>query len=512
MIPKIFQKIHWLKSNPNILKNILRGIERETLRVNLKGEISKNSHPYSIGSALTNKWITTDFSESLLEFITPPKNNLNSTLKILKDIHIFVTKKIQKEYLWPFSFPPFSNSEDSIILANYGTSNIGKMKTLYRKGLKHRYGVYMNIISGVHYNFSLPQEFWNEWINNKNIKKNSISNGYLCLIRNFYRFGWIISYLFGASPAIEPFFIKNKKNNLKFCNKNGMLYLPWSTSLRSSKLGHTNESIKNLKLTFNSLNDYVLSLKYGINTPSKKFEKLGLKDIYGNLKQINTNILQTENELYTFIRPKRALSSNENMLDSLKTKGIQYVEIRSLDINPFSCIGITKSQILFLDLFLIWCTIANSPKMTDQDFQYCLKNWEIIHLKGRKPQQKIYINTYNQRKMLESIGKQLIENLFQIAEILDILSKKHYYKEICQKMFICFDHTDHTYSERILNKYINDSIKNVGMKLAVKNKKKLKNEIFKKIKENDFINEVNRSHIMQLEIEYNEKHKYKNII
>ncbi|XBC38032.1 MAG: glutamate--cysteine ligase [Buchnera aphidicola (Floraphis choui)] len=506
MIPKISHKIHWLKSNSNISKNILRGIERETLRVNINGEISKHDHPYSMGSALTHKWITTDFSESLLEFITPPTNDLNYLLKILRDIHRFSSKNIKTEYLWPFSIPPKINSNSSITLAKYGTSHIGKMKTLYRKGLKNRYGTLMNIISGVHYNFSLPITFWKEWKkNNKIIKKNFISNGYLCLIRNFYRFGWIIPYLFGASPAIDSSFIKNKNINLKFYRKNKTLYLPWSTSLRLSSLGHTNESIKNLNLTFNSLNSYLSSLQYGIHTSSKRFEKLGLVDCYGNLKQVNTNILQIENELYTYIRPKIQLTSNDTMINALKNKGIQYIEIRSLDINPFSCIGIEKNQILLLDLFLIWCVIADSPKVTNKDLQYYSNNWERISLEGRKPKQTVYINTYNQKRTVESVGKYLIENFFHIAEILDYHLKNDNYKKICQLMFTYFNCTDLTYSKRILDKYISEDINQVGMKLAIKNKIKLKQELLEELNENDFINEVYRSHLMQKKIEDEDK-------
>ncbi|XBC42149.1 MAG: glutamate--cysteine ligase [Buchnera aphidicola (Meitanaphis elongallis)] len=510
MIPKILHKINWIKSNPNIIKNILRGIERETLRVNLNGEISENDHPHSIGSALTHKWITTDFSESLLEFVTPPTKNSNYLLKILRDIHIFVSKNIYEEYLWPFSIPPCINSKNSIVLAKYGTSNIGKLKTLYRTGLKNRYGILMNIISGIHYNFSLPITFWKQWKKHNNITtKNFISDGYLCLIRNFYRFGWIIPYLFGSSPAIEPCFIKNKKTNLKFSSKNGILYLPWSTSFRTSSLGHTNESIKNLNLTFNSLNDYISSLKYGIYTPSKKFEKLGLIDHHGNLKQINANILQTENELYTYIRPKITLMSNNTILNSLKNKGIQYVEIRSLDINPFSCIGIEQNQILLLDLFLIWCIIADSPKMTNKELQHYSKNWEIISLKGRKPKQKIYINVHNQKETIESVGKYLIENLFYIAEILDYTSTDNQYQNTCQKIFTYFNYTNLTYSARILNECINDNIKNVGMKLAIQNKIKLQKTRPKILNNNDFINETYRSHLMQKKIEIDEQLRYK---
>ncbi|XBC41632.1 MAG: glutamate--cysteine ligase [Buchnera aphidicola (Kaburagia rhusicola rhusicola)] len=506
MIPKILHKINWLKSNPKIIQNILRGVEREALRINVNGKISKNDHPYVLGSALTHKWITTDFSESLLELVTPPTHNINHLLKILRDIHRFVNKNIDKEYLWPFSLPPFVDSTNSIALAKYGTSNLGSIKTLYRKGLNNRYGTLMNIISGVHYNFSLPMAFWKEWkYNNKITQKNFVSNGYLCLIRNFYRFGWIIPYLFGTSPAIEPFFIENKKHNLNFIKKNGMLFLPWSTSLRLSSLGYTNQSIKNLKLTFNSLDNYISSLQYGLYTTSEKFNKIGLTDFCGNKKQINTNILQMENELYTYIRPKRTTTFNETILDALKQKGIQYIEIRSLDINPFSCIGIKKIQILLLDLFLIWCVIADSPKMTNKDLQYHSKNWEIVSLEGRKPKQTVRINVYHQKKSLESIGKYLIEGFFHIAEILDHQSQSNQYQKTCQKIFKYFDHTDLTYSEKILNQYINNTIQDLGIKLAIENKSKLKKEKLEQLYKNDFMNETYRSHFMQKIIELNDK-------
>ncbi|XBC39086.1 MAG: glutamate--cysteine ligase [Buchnera aphidicola (Nurudea shiraii)] len=502
MIPKILNKINWLKSIPNITNHILRGIERETLRVTLNGEISKNDHPYNLGSALTNKWITTDFSESLLEFITPPIKNLDSTLKCLCDIHKFASKNINDEYFWPFSVPPSINSQNSIILAKYGTSKIGKMKTLYRVGLKTRYSTIMNIISGIHYNFSLPMTFWKTWKQyNKVSEKHFVSNGYLSLIRNFYKFGWIIPYLFGASPAIEPSFIKNKKTNLNFHTKNGILYLPWSTSLRLSKLGHNNESIKNLKLTFNSLNSYISSLRYGLKTSSKKFEKLGLIDSYGNLKQINTNILQLENELYTYIRPKTILNSKSSILNTFIKQGIQYVEIRSLDINPFSHIGINKTQILLLDLFLIWCSIIDSPKMTNQELQYYSKNWEIISLEGRRPKQTIYTTIYNQKKKLESVGKNLIENLFYIAEILDFQLKNNTYQKLCQKIFKYFDNIDLTYSKKILEQYMDKNIMEIGIQLAIKNKNKYVQKQFEILQEKDFINETLRSHCMQKKIE-----------
>ncbi|XBC39602.1 MAG: glutamate--cysteine ligase [Buchnera aphidicola (Chaetogeoica yunlongensis)] len=509
MIPTIYKKISWLQSNPTILKKIFRGIERETLRTTKYGEIINKHHPYNtLGSSLTHKWITTDFSESLLEFITPTHININYTLKFLQDIHKFVQNNLNKEYFWPLSIPPYIKSINSILLAKYGTSNIGKLKTLYRKGLQNRYGTLMNIISGVHYNFSFSNNFWNLWIKIKNIKNsksNSISKGYLCLIRNYHRYGWIIPYLFGASPAIESFFLKNKQNIYNLKKHKKILYLPWSTSLRLSNLGHTNLTINKLSLTFNSLSEYLSTLKYFMHTSSKNFENIGMYDNEGNLKQINTNLLQIENELYTYIRPKPKFKKNEKLSVTLKKKGIQYIEIRTLDINPFSCIGIEKNQILLLDLFLIWCILIESPKICQNELKSLIENWNIVILKGRKPQQKINIYTYNCKKTIETIGKNLFQDFFYIAEILDYQSKTNNYQKACNQLINYFDHPELTYSEKILNHFINFGIHETGMILSSKNKKKINRTPFKKMSNKKLKNEVLQSKINQKIIETEDK-------
>ncbi|QCI18371.1 glutamate--cysteine ligase [Buchnera aphidicola (Aphis nasturtii)] len=501
MIEDISKKITWLEKNSSILKNICRGIERETLRIKKNGDFSNDPHPYQIGSALTNPWITTDFSENLLEFVTPNTNNINDLLTFLKDLHSFVAYKNPKEFMWPFSIPYNYKKSTKIQIARYGTSNYGALKSLYRKGLKTRYGDLKNTIAGIHYNFSLPITFW-ETTNKNNI--DNISSGYLNLIRNYYRFGWIIPYLFGSSPAILEHFLQNKEYKFQK-NKEGILYLPWSTSLRLSDIGYTSTSIENLNITFNDLESYIRCLKKAMQTPSKKFSNLGLKNKRGEFQQLNTNILQLENELYTQIRPKRQTNHGESLLDALKNRGIEYVEIRSLDINPFSSIGINKNQILLLDLFLIWCSLINAPKVKKTDFYFITENWKKTIFEGRKPNQKIYVNANKQYK-LKQIGKRIFQDLKKIATILDDQLKSSEYQKVCDKKILFFEYPELTYSAKFLKLFIeNNKTKQTGLNLAKIYHNKFIHQFFYNSHKKIFEDEAMNSHQKQIEIEKNEK-------
>ncbi|QFQ32223.1 glutamate--cysteine ligase [Buchnera aphidicola] len=500
MIEDISREITWLEKNSSILKNIYRGIERETLRIKKNGDFSNTQHPYKIGSSLTHQWITTDFSENLLEFVTPKTNNINYLLHFLTDLHSFVAHKNPEEFMWPFSIPYNYKKSTNIQIAKYGTSNYGAFKTLYRKGLKIRYGDLKNTISGIHYNFSLPKNFW------KKTKTNQIDNassGYLNLIRNYYRFGWIIPYLFGASPAISKHFLRNKNYEFQR-NKEGILYLPWSTSLRISDIGHTSTSIEKLNITFNDLESYIKCLKEAMHTPSKKFSNLGLTDKFGELQQLNTNILQLENELYTQIRPKTKTQRGESLLDALKNRGIEYVEIRSLDINPFSSIGINKNQILLLDLFLIWCSLVNAPKIKKADFYFITENWKKTAFEGRKPNQKIYIDA-NKNYKLTQIGKRIFQDLKKIAIILDRQLITSEYQEACDKKILFFEHPELTYSAKFLELFIkNKKTKKIALNLAHKYHHKFMHQYFYNSHNKIFENETINSHKKQIQIENNE--------
>ncbi|XRX42763.1 MAG: glutamate--cysteine ligase [Buchnera aphidicola (Eriosoma harunire)] len=504
MITNISNNLKWLEENSNELNNILRGIERETLRIDIHGKLSLTPFPKFIGSPLTNRWITTDFSESSLEFITPSSNNINYLINFLNDSYHFITKYIDNERMWPFSMPNLLNYEPNIPIAQYGNSKLGKKKSLYRIGLKNRYGSAMQAISGVHYNFSLPSNFWKLWNKKNNITKKNTSNEYLKIIRNYHRFGWLIPYLFGSSPMISPYFIK-KQNNIHYLKKNnkGDFYAPWSTSLRLSNLGYQNQSKLQLNMTFNNIKEYLFYLNYALHTTSPKFKKIGLKNKQGEYNQINTNILQIENEFYTAVKPKRILNPGESYLTSLYKKGIQYIEIRSLDVNPFTPIGINKQQILLLDVFLIWCLMLESPIMTKNELKITYENWNRVIFEGRKPKQHIIL--YNEYKQfpLATISNLIFQDLLLIANILDKNCNSKQYYLVCIELMKSIENPDLTYSAQILEKTLHQGIHKSGIDLANQYYYQFKNKLLNKSSEKIFSQECNQSLIKQQKIENN---------
>ena len=330
------------------VRGIRRGIERESLRITPEGRLSPLDHPRQLGAALTNANITTDYSESLMEFITPVSDSLDVLLAQLGDIHRFTQQNIGDERLWPLSMPCFIGGEESIRLAQYGRSNTGRMKTLYRQGLHHRYGSMMQVIAGVHFNFSMPDSFWNEWLSLQQpecCQCKLISDSYMGLIRNVYRFGWLIPYLFGASPALCSSFLQGRDTGLPFERVGkGTLYLPYATSLRLSDLGYTNKSQASLNISHNNLPDYLTSVRRALDTKDEAFAAMGIK-VGDEYRQLNDHVLQLENELYAPIRPKRTPRSGERAVVALERRGIDYIELRTLDINPFTPFGVERIDI-----------------------------------------------------------------------------------------------------------------------------------------------------------------------
>lgn len=452
------QRINFLGEHPECFISFGRGIEREALRVNADGKLSQTGHPNAYGSALTHTSITTDFAESLLEFITPVATSVDELFHYLNDIHHHAVLNLPPEqYLWPISMPCYVQSEDEVQLAQYGSSNIGQMKTAYRQGLKNRYGSMMQVISGVHYNFSLPSAFWDNWSDlheSPLTGQDAQSAGYMGLIRNYLRYGWVIPYLFGASPAICKSFLQGKETKLPFeSTGKGTIYLPYATSLRLSDLGYTSSSQSDLNICYNTLESYLGSVRDALSKKDPNFTAMGIEK-NGELIQLNDNVLQIENELYASIRAKRVLQDNETPSQALNARGIEYIEIRSLDVNPFCKLGITEEQVNFLDLFLTWCASVESPELSMEEYQACSDNFNDVVTRGRDPQ--LSLNISGQTKDVAGWGEWLNTQLSEMAILLDESQSDRRYQNAMLHISPRFNAPEQTSSARIL-KRIKDS-------------------------------------------------------
>jgi len=393
------------KGNINLENSISRGIEKESLRVSKDNTISSTDHPSSLGSALTNNYITTDFSEALLELITPTHSSIENVLNNLDEICKFVVEKTP-ETIWPSSIPCKIETEDSIRLADYGTSNSGLLKTLYRSGLSYRYGSMMQTVSGIHYNFSFSDEFF-ESIRGEEDLQTFKNKSYLSLIRNFRRNAWMILYLFGSSPVVPKTFITDRKNFLQALNKED-LFLEYATCLRMSELGYMSKAQDNLYIAYNNIDEYLKDLKNALTKEHKRYGEVGvIKD--GKRIQINTSIIQIENEYYSSIRPKRVTPPGERPINILRNKGIDYVEIRALDNNSFLPSGIDEDTSYFLEAYLIGCFFGEDTKSTQNEIKELLVNWENVVKEGRNPNLKLLKN--KEKLTIKDSGMKVIDSL-----------------------------------------------------------------------------------------------------
>jgi glutamate--cysteine ligase len=295
----------------DVLLGGLKGVEKESLRISPDGLLAQTPHPAGLGSPLTNKFITTDFSEALLEFVTPAFTTTWEALRCICDIHQFTYSNLDDEMLWTASMPCRIQADRDIPLARYGSSNVGRMKTIYRRGLGHRYGRQMQVIAGVHFNYSLPEKFWPAYqsvLGGEDSLRDFRSDHYLRMIRNFRRMGWIVLYLFGCSPAVCKSFA-GAAAKLPSLNADTW-FEPWATSLRMSDLGYSNQNQSKINISLNSVDEYVRDLSNAICTPEPAYEELGVK-VDEQYRQLNANLLQIENEYYSPIRPKRIARSGE---------------------------------------------------------------------------------------------------------------------------------------------------------------------------------------------------------
>ena len=429
------------------------GIEKESLRVS-QSTISTKLHQASMGSPLCHRYITTDFSEAQLELITPPVVDKKKGLIFLENIHHFVSHNIDDEIIWPLSMPPLIQSDEDIPIASYGSSNLGLFKTTYRNGLSHRYGRTMQAISGIHFNYSLPEEIWETSLfdREKTVSKNLKGAIYFRTLRNLHRMNWLILYFLGASPVVTKNFLKNNHSGFQKLN-NHAYYLPFATSLRMSDLGYQNINQSKVAISLNSLQQYIFDLKQATAKECDDFKKIN-QETTEEYAQINSNILQIEDEYYAVSRPKSSGISNQRLITKLNDTGVDYIEFRSLDLNPFQRIGIDLDTVHFLEVFLIYCTLNPSPPITDVEIEEIKQNDLLVATRGREPG----LNLINNRKKisLSNWANQILDEMTSIAGLLDNTTTD--FSSIIDKFSNQIADSEQTLSAMLLNKVLTEKI------------------------------------------------------
>ncbi|HWH84644.1 MAG TPA: glutamate--cysteine ligase [Burkholderiaceae bacterium] len=396
------------------LRGMRRGVEKESLRANPDGALALTPHPAALGSALTHPHITTDFSESQLEFVTGVHASAQACLDELTEIHQFTYRALRElgdEVLWVSSMPCGLPTDENIPIGRYGTSNVGRAKSVYRVGLSHRYGRRMQTISGIHYNWSMPGVSTEE---------------YFALIRNFRRHSFLLLALYGASPALCSSFVAGREHELQPLADH-TLHLPHATSLRMGRLGYQSDAQASLSVSYNNLERYAASLQDALTRPYPPYETVGIRNPGGDYNQLATSLLQIENEFYGTIRPKRVIFPGERPLHALRERGVEYVEVRCMDLDPFEPVGIGAPTMRVLDLFLLHCLLADSPPDTPAEIGALARNQQRVAARGREP--GLRLERGDDAVTLVDWGGELLGALEPIAQRLDALDAGSAYRD-----------------------------------------------------------------------------------
>lgn len=436
------------------LTGIRRGFEKECLRVNAEGHLSQHPHPKVLGSSLTHPFITTDYSEALLEFITPPTNSIEELFNKLTEIHTFVYQHLQDELLWAGSMPCVLPPENEIPIAEYGTSNIGLLKNIYRRGLGIRYGRKMQTIAGIHFNFSFSQTFfeaYHELMESKHSLKTFISEQYLGLMRNCLRFGWILPLLLGASPSLCRTFLNKDIPNFLEPWQGDTLINRTATSLRLSDLGYHNTTQSQLRISYNSLPELISSLHQAVHTPVPEYTQIGVRENgNGQYKQLSDCILQIEDEHYALVRPKRVTKPDERLLQAFMDRGIEYIEVRALDINPFLPLGIDENSVRFLDTFLTTCLLLESPLIEESEWLLIQKNHERTAKFGLDPTLKLLVGK-EEEKPIKKLAFEFLSLMRSVSMLLDKAYGSDHYLTTLNEVIQDLEYSEKLPSARVLN-------------------------------------------------------------
>jgi glutamate--cysteine ligase len=415
------------------VRGMARGIEKESLRVLAQGTLALTPHPEGLGSALTHPLITTDFSESQVELITGVHDSVENCVAQIVEIHKSVYRNIDDELLWVSSMPCGLPTDETIPLARYGASNVGRAKSVYRMGLGLRYGRRMQTISGIHYNWSMP---------------GLGTDDYFALIRNFRRQVFLLMVLFGASPAVCKTFVSGRQHGLQALGESGTLHLPYATSLRMGKLGYQSDAQGSIAASFNSLESYGASLQEALTRPYGPYEAIGVRNPGGDYNQLATTLLQIENEYYGTIRPKRTIRRGERPLHALRERGVEYIEVRCLDLNPFLPVGINTETMRFIDMFLLHCLLKDSPPDSVADIGSLSRNQQRVASQGRDP--GLMLERDGQDVLLSTWAFEILDECRPIASMMDATSGGTSYCDNLDQMAATLADSSRLPSSRVL--------------------------------------------------------------
>jgi glutamate--cysteine ligase len=427
-----------------------RGLERESLRVTPDGHIAQTPHPRSLGSSLTNPHITTDYSEALIELVTPTFKDNEELLQYLGDLHQFVYAHLDDELLWVTSMPCILGGDKAVPIARFGDSYQGRIKYIYRHGLLVRYGGMMQAISGVHFNYSVPEQFWPlyaELCESRGSGQDFVSARYFDMLRNYRRYGWIVSYLFGASPALCRSFLQGRDDpELEPLGPDSLLG-PDATSLRMSDIGYRNRSQAAGAVSFNTLEEYLRDLRRAVSQPHPAFEALGVK-VDGEYRQLSGNVLQIENEYYSYVRPKRTLRAGERTIHALARAGVEYIEVRTLDNSAYDPVGVNLRKLYFLEAFCLQLLFKASPPIDSSEEEAIDRNHLRVARYGR--QRGLTLERDRRQVPMRSWAAELLESMQGICELLDATHPLRPYSVTLKEQQAKFEDVEQTPSARLL--------------------------------------------------------------
>ncbi|BCC32792.1 MULTISPECIES: bifunctional glutamate--cysteine ligase GshA/glutathione synthetase GshB [Bacillus] len=359
------------------------GIEKESKRVDLSGNLAKTDHPKSISLRDDHPYIQRDFSELQMEIITPVTETLEELFDYLAAIHDVAYRSMGKnEMLWPLSMPPqLPEKDEDIVIAKLKNAE----NVQYRQTLSNSYGRRKQMLCGVHFNFEFGDELIQALFNAQSEIKDYQhfkTEMYLKATRNYLHHRWLFTYFYGSSPSSEKNFFE--EDSLKEVVR----------SIRSSKYGYTNSN--DVQVSYSSIQNYVSDLSL----------------------MVKRGLLSAEREFYSPVRLRGGHHASD-----LEDHGISYIELRNIDLNPFETYGFSYEQAEFLHLFLIYLLWKDEGENCDEWVKMGDFYTDIVALEHPLEHTQFEIEAKNMinemEQLAETLNLTISETLFvQLREML----------------------------------------------------------------------------------------------